>query len=104
MKEVFISGRRNRWGRRFGFVRFFTVPKKLRLEKELDQIYIGNMKLYVNLSKYRRTGISQQGGALFANGKGKNHHNRAQVQSKSKEVWREIKGKGVRRDHNVKHS
>jgi len=72
VKEVFISGRRNRWGRRFEFVRFFTVPNELRLEKELDQIFIGNMKLHVNLPKYRRTGFSQQGGTLFADGNGKN--------------------------------
>ena len=101
---MFISGRRNRWGRTFGFVRFFTVPNELRLEKELDQIYNGNMKLFVNLPKYRRNGNTQQGVALYADGKGKNQHYRAQGQSKSKEVWREIKGKGIRRDLNMKHS
>jgi len=54
VKEVFISKRPNRWGRTFGFVRLFPVPNEVRLEKQLDQIYIGNLKLYVNLPKYRR--------------------------------------------------
>jgi len=48
VKEVFISRRLNKWGRRFGFVRFFYVRNVGRLERELDQIYIGNMKLFVN--------------------------------------------------------
>jgi len=55
VKEVFISRHLNRWGRRFGFVRFFPVPNEVRLEKQLDQIYMGSLKLYVNLPKYRRT-------------------------------------------------
>ena len=62
VKEVFISKHRNRWGRRFGFVRFFMVPNVFKLEKELDQIFIGDMKLYVNLPKYRRSEHFQQGG------------------------------------------
>jgi len=54
VKEVFIFRRLNRWGRRFGFVRFFPVSNEARLEKQLDQIYIGSLKLHVNLPKYRR--------------------------------------------------
>jgi len=54
VKEVFIARRLNKWGRRFGFVRFFDVGNVVRLEKELDKIYIGNWKLYVNIPKYRR--------------------------------------------------
>jgi len=54
VKEVFISRRLNKWGRRFGFVRFLDVKNVVRLEGELDRIYIGNMKLCVNISKYRR--------------------------------------------------
>jgi len=52
--EVFISRLLNRWGRRFGFVKFYQVPDEVRLEKQLDQIFIGNLKLYVNFPKYRR--------------------------------------------------
>ena len=52
--EVFISRRLNKWGRRFGFVRFLDVKNVVRLEGELDQIYIGNRKLHVIIPKYRR--------------------------------------------------
>jgi len=54
VKEVFISRRPNKWGRRFGFVRFLDVQNVGRLERELDQVYIGNRKLFVNTPKYRR--------------------------------------------------
>ncbi|XP_068482781.1 uncharacterized protein [Phaseolus vulgaris] len=54
VKEVFIARRLNKGGRRFGFVRFFEVGNAARLEKELDQIFIGNVKLHVNVPRYRR--------------------------------------------------
>jgi len=54
VKEVFISRRLNRWGRRFGFVRFFYVENAVRLERDLDSLYIGNRKLNVNLPRYQR--------------------------------------------------
>ncbi|ESW34124.1 hypothetical protein PHAVU_001G126500 [Phaseolus vulgaris] len=55
VKEVFVSRRLNKWGRRFGFVRFFDVRNVRWLESELDQIIVGNRKLHVNIPKYRRT-------------------------------------------------
>jgi len=66
VKEMFISRRLNRWGRRFDFVKFFKVENEVRLEKQLDQIYIGNIKLYVNIHRYRRGGDVQLGGASNA--------------------------------------
>ncbi|XP_068474614.1 uncharacterized protein [Phaseolus vulgaris] len=57
VKEVFISRRPNRWGRRYGFVRFYPGPNEAKLEKQLDRIHIGNFKLYVNVPKYRRAEI-----------------------------------------------
>jgi len=62
VKEVFISRKLNRWGRRFGFVKFFEVDNVSRLDKELDHIYIGNMKLFVNISRYRRLEYEHEGG------------------------------------------
>jgi len=53
VKEVFISRRRNKWGRRFGFVRLCDVRNVGKLERDLDQIYIGSTKLFVNIPKYR---------------------------------------------------
>ena len=52
--EVFISRRLNKWGRRFGFVRFFEVRNVESLERELDSLFVGNMKLHVNVLRYRR--------------------------------------------------
>jgi len=54
VKEVFISRRLNKWGRRFGFVSFFGVSNAGRMERELDQVYIRSRKLYVNIPKYKR--------------------------------------------------
>jgi len=53
---VFISRKLNRWGNRFGFVRFCDVKNISKLEAELDSIRIGSMKLYVNLPRYRKHG------------------------------------------------
>ena len=52
VKEVFISRRLNKCGRRFGFVRFFEVRNVERLERELDSLFVGNMKLHVNVPRY----------------------------------------------------
>ena len=104
VKEVFISRRRNKWGRRFGFVRFFSVLNESKLEKELDQIFIGNMKLYVNLPKYRRTEYSQQAGTPLEGVKGKNQRPHTKVQSKEEGEWREVKRRGARRNHTLKYT
>ena len=61
VKEVFISKQLSRWGRRFGLVRFFDVGNVVSLEKKLDRYFIGNMKLHVNLPKYRRERIESNG-------------------------------------------
>ena len=52
--DVFISQRLNRWGQRFGFVRFLGVNDSRKLESQLDNIRIRNWKLHVNLPKYKR--------------------------------------------------
>ena len=51
VKEVFISRRRNRWGRRFDFVRFFGTENVVSLERELDST---STKSFINDSKQRR--------------------------------------------------
>ena len=105
VKEVFISRRLNRWGRRFGFVRFFTVDNAVSLERDLDRYYIGNRKLYVNLPRYQRDGYERKrvepkefkglrsGGDVHPNG-----------QRKGKEVWREKSGKEGHMNGNVTQS
>lgn len=57
MKEVFISRKMNRWGRRFGFVGLFDVQNVCGLEREMDQAWVGKMKLYVNVSRYIRAEV-----------------------------------------------
>ena len=94
MKEVFISRHLDRWGRRFEFVRFFAVENEVRLEKELDQIYIDNMKLYVNIPRYKSVGTAQKGGASNATREVRKQYIHEPVKLKSKEVWREKKRKG----------
>jgi len=39
---------------RFGFVRFLNVADPIYLEKKLDQIYVGEKKLYVNIPRFSR--------------------------------------------------
>jgi len=62
VQDVFISRRLNKWGKRFGFVRLFDVKNVGKLERELDQIYIGSTKLFVNIPKYHRVDASREEG------------------------------------------
>ena len=52
MREVFIA--RNRNGRRYGFVRFKGVGNVRRLERQLDNLILGMLKLHVNIPKHGR--------------------------------------------------
>lgn len=54
VREVFISRKRNRSGRRYGFARFKGVDDVKQLERRLDNIVLGGLKLYVNIPKYER--------------------------------------------------
>lgn len=54
LREIFISKKRNRNGRRYGFARFKGVNDAHKLARQLDQIVIGGLKLYVNIPKYGR--------------------------------------------------
>lgn len=54
LREVFISKRRNRNGRRYGFARFKGVEDVHSLERKLDNIILGGLKLYVNIPKFDR--------------------------------------------------
>lgn len=50
--QVYIAKRLDKWGHRFGFVRFLEVRNVIRLQRQLDSIMIGHTKLYVNLPRY----------------------------------------------------
>lgn len=54
MREIFISKQRNKNGRKYGFARFKGVKDVYSLERQLDNIILGGLKLYVNIPKYGR--------------------------------------------------
>jgi len=89
LHEVFISRKLNRWGNRFGFVRFYDVRNVGRLEKELDFIRIGNMKLHVNVPRYMKVNVSEGDNVGKQNPKAKVQQ---QAQGMIKSVWREKEG------------
>ena len=55
VRENFISPKRNRNGRRYGFVRFKGVEDVHQMEKKLDSMVFGGLKMYVNTPKFGRT-------------------------------------------------
>lgn len=52
--DVYIPLKRNKSGRRFGFVRFMNNGDPEGLEKRLGNIWIGTYKLSVNISRFAR--------------------------------------------------
>ena len=54
VRELFISKKRNKMGRRYGFVRFKGVSDVRALERQLDNLVVGGLKLFVNVPKYDR--------------------------------------------------
>ena len=84
-------------------MRFIEVKNEVCLERELDQIYIGNRKLHVNISKYRRHQFGTKRGEWRAPWEQhkesqkevrKRHPKVAEPRGKqrSKEIWVEKKG------------
>lgn len=54
LREVFIARHRNRNGRRYDFVCFKGVEDVKLLERQLDNMVIGGLKLHANLLKHGR--------------------------------------------------
>ena len=54
VREVYIAKRLNKDGRRYGFVRFKGVSDAKGLEVRLDNIFINDCKLFVNLPRFER--------------------------------------------------
>lgn len=52
--DIFIPGKRNKEGRRFGFVRMVGVDDPAGLARRMDQTFIGNMKLFVNVPRFEK--------------------------------------------------
>ena len=61
VKDVFIPSKKNREGKRFGFVRFTDEGNGEDLLLKLEQIRMHSTKLKVNLSRFERdVGVSTQ--------------------------------------------
>lgn len=52
--EVVIPNKRDKRGKRFGFVRFFEVRDPFRFAVRLDNIIIGRQKIFVNLPRFQK--------------------------------------------------
>jgi len=57
VREVYIAKRLNKEGRRYGFVRFKGVSDVKGLEVRLDNIFINDCKLFVNLPRFERLAL-----------------------------------------------
>lgn len=81
MLDVIISGRLNRNGKHFGFLIFVEVWDATKLEYQLEEIKIGNVKIHVNHPQYRRNEkvIHSQ------------KEKQQQQIAKQKRVWKELK-------------
>jgi len=79
-------------------VSFLDVENVANLERELDRIYIGNMKLHVNIPRYRKVGVEQEAGLSRVSAKQSGYN---PVKYRSKEAG---KAKEVRRPLEEKHS
>lgn len=55
--DVYIPPRRDKYGRRFGFVKFIEVQNPYVMEKKLVVILIGGQRLRVNLPRFGRNNI-----------------------------------------------
>ncbi|ESW08016.1 hypothetical protein PHAVU_009G011500 [Phaseolus vulgaris] len=88
VQEVFIPRRTNKYGHRFGFVRFIGISDSDKLEYQLDNIWIGNMKLHVSKPKYRR---SYKGGRVEIDRgqqKRRDENGSKKVEPRVRKVWR----------------
>ncbi|CAK8577904.1 unnamed protein product [Lathyrus sativus] len=52
--EVVIPSRHDKNGRRYGFTRFFNVADERRMVVRLDNIFIKNVNLFVNIPRFQR--------------------------------------------------
>ncbi|KAL2316697.1 hypothetical protein Fmac_030573 [Flemingia macrophylla] len=58
--EIYVAPRVNAWGHRYGFIRFLDVKNVSLLERQLDNIYFGNIKINANIPKYQRDRTSTE--------------------------------------------
>ena len=54
MVDVYVSQYRNVHGHRFGFVKFVKVRDVAKLNKALNNVYFGDLRLFANVAKFDR--------------------------------------------------
>jgi hypothetical protein len=61
--EVFIPKKLNRWGERFGFVKYMEAKDVEDLSRRLGEVWLGTYKLRINLSRFAKgsTSVPQTG-------------------------------------------
>lgn len=55
--DVFIAPRIDRFGKKYGFVRFINVQNPKALEVKLDSLWLGTYKLRVNIPVFQRNSV-----------------------------------------------
>ncbi|GKV24806.1 hypothetical protein SLEP1_g34372 [Rubroshorea leprosula] len=61
--DIYVPNRKDRYGRRFRFARFQEVKNVSMLEKELDHIKVGGVKIHVNQPRFDRQARTLKEGA-----------------------------------------
>ncbi|KAJ0865687.1 putative RNA recognition motif domain, nucleotide-binding alpha-beta plait domain superfamily [Helianthus annuus] len=69
IKGVYVARKRDKHGFRFGFVSFTGVKDMADLERSMQNVWMGNYKLFVNIAKFL---IENEGEADKKDSKGKN--------------------------------
>jgi len=52
--EVFIPNKLDKWGRKFGFVKFKEVKDVVDLERRLEVVWLWDTRLKVNIARFGR--------------------------------------------------
>jgi hypothetical protein len=52
--EVYVPKKLDKWGRRFGFVKFLEVKDVEELSRKMEDVWVGSVKLRINLSYFGR--------------------------------------------------
>lgn len=58
--EVVVPQKVDRWGRNFGFVRFIGVVDVVEMERKLEEVWMGDCRLKVNLARFGKESQQQQ--------------------------------------------
>jgi len=56
LTELYVSRNRNARGQLFGFVRFTNVRDVVKLNKALNNVVFGNLKVWENVARFDRFG------------------------------------------------